>query len=45
MDKVEFLKDFAEEIGCVLITKGDVGFCRPCVGILEPNIGHYVDLW
>lgn len=44
MNKVEFLKEFAEKIGCVLITKGEVGFGRPCVGILEPNIEHYVDI-
>ena len=44
MDKIKYLKEFAESIGCVLITKGEVGFCRPCVGILEPNIEHYVDI-
>jgi hypothetical protein len=44
MSKVEFLKEFAEKIGCVLISKGEVGFGRPCVGILEPNIEHYVDI-
>lgn len=44
MNKVEFLKEFAESIGCVLITKGEVGFGRSCVGILEPNIKHYVDI-
>ncbi len=43
-DKVEFLKNFAEEIGCIFVEKGKVGFGRPCVGILEPNIEHYVDI-
>ena len=44
MDKIKFLEEFAESLGCVLITKGEVGFGRPCVGILEPNIEHYVDI-
>ena len=44
MNKVEFLKEFAEKIGCMLDTKGEVGFGRSCVGILEPNIGRYVDI-
>ncbi len=44
MNKVEFLKDFAESIGCVLVEKGKCGFGRPCVGILEPTIGNYVDI-
>ena len=44
MSEVGFLKEFAEAIGCVLITKGEVGFGRSCVGILEPNIEHYVDI-
>lgn len=44
MDKVEFLKDFAKKIGCELVVKGEVGFCRPCVGIIEPCIEHYVDI-
>ena len=42
--RVEFLKSFAESLGCVLVEKGEVGFGRPCVGILEPNIGHCVDI-
>lgn len=42
--KVEFLKSFAKNLGCVLVEKGEVGFGRPCVGILEPNIEHYVDI-
>ena len=44
MDKIKFLEEFAESLGCVLIAKGEVGFGRPCVGILEPNIEHYVDI-
>lgn len=43
-EELSFLKEFAENIGCVLVTKGQVGFGRPCVGILEPKIEHYVDI-
>ena len=44
IDKISFLKDFAQSIGCVLVEEGEVGFGRPCVGILEENIGCYVDI-
>lgn len=44
MSKIEHLKNFAESVGCILIEKGECGFGRPCVGILEPSLGHYVDI-
>lgn len=44
MSKIGYLKDFAESIGCVLIENGECGFCRPCVGISEPTVDHYVDI-
>lgn len=40
---VTFLDNFAKSIGCVFVTHGEVGFGRPCVGILEPNVQHYLD--
>ena len=43
-DKKNFLKFWAENLGCALVVKGEVGFGRDCVGIIEPNIGHYVDI-
>ena len=43
-DKKSFLKLWAESLGCALVVKGEVGFGRTCVGIVEPNIGHYVDI-
>lgn len=39
----EFLHNFAKSIGCEFGI-GTVGFGRHCVGILEPHIGHYVDI-
>lgn len=44
MDKIKYLKEFAESLGCILIEKGTVGFGRDCVGILESSIEHYVDI-
>jgi hypothetical protein len=43
-DKKSFIKFWAESLGCALVVKGEVGFGRNCVGIIEPNIGHYVDI-
>ena len=44
MDKVKFLQEFAESIGCIFVSEGEVGFGRSCVGILEPTIECYVDI-
>lgn len=43
-DKVEFLKGFAKSVDCVLVEQGEVGFGRPCVGILDPVVECYLDI-
>lgn len=43
-DKIEYLKQFAEKLDCVFVDKGEVGFGRPCVGILKKEVEHYLDI-
>ena len=42
-EQIQYLRDFAHSLGCELVTEGTVGFNRPCVGIIDPQIGSYVD--
>lgn len=42
--EIKYLKNFAEKLGCVFVEKGEVGFGRPCVGILDPVVECYLDI-
>jgi len=40
---LENLKRFADEHNLKLVTKGEVGFGRPCVGFLDKRGDHYLE--
>jgi hypothetical protein len=40
-EQIVYLTEWASRFGCTLQVKGEVGFGRPCVGILSGS--HYID--
>lgn len=42
-EQIQYLREFAHSLGCEIVTEGTVGFNRPCVGIIDAQIGQYVD--
>jgi hypothetical protein len=44
--KIEWMKEWAEKENLVLTLEGECGICRPCVGVLDKEMGHYPDyIW
>ena len=43
-NKIDFLKEFAASLDCTFVEKGEVGFGRPCVGILDETAGCYLNI-
>lgn len=42
-EQIQYLREFAHSLGCELVIEGKVGLNRPCVGIVDTQIGCYVD--